>query len=1249
MSALAAFLALVLAIAGFATPAFAVDSTAIKVTLSSSGETYNGTPVLTAGSEYTLALQYDNTKLNDGDEIFIEVPEGITVPDSALVLPTGSSIFESFTREADGSLKLTVKSPRPSGVNQGILQLKFVFDEVNTSSEREVTWTVGGQPTTFEVVVKTPGDSFENVGNSRSKSASPSNLNSYITVTDGTVTLKDTVLTKDIAYTVKVNTTSALTDLGVTDTIDDAMTITANSFAATLTTWDDAGLNRETSPFAVSPSITATGFAATVTLPADSQFVLTYKARVTDKAALEARLQAEYDKVQAAGGSYSTTVKNTVAWSDGQNKTATVTLSGSVAAPPADPQPNYGSAFSKSVDVTTVDSSDSIVVADATPVDVVYTLSADLTKWADFSDTDYALARNVVIRDQLPTQASWSVDDAGFLTVVNAQNEAVTFAAATGLSGDYEAAIAADEYVGTYAINGQNLYVNIGKDTTQKYTVKAKATIENLDGLTPSAGPLTDTYSVRNYAFFIYGDGKYSSKNVTTKIIVGKDTSAGVDDEETFSKSVADEAITVPSSPETTAIPFTFTVKAGTADVTGIQIIDVVDLNVFDVSNLAAIEETISVSYGSLALDANDWNLSLNADDELVFEFTDAFTQKLTAAGKATDLALTVTVPLPLKGVIGKQTLQITNNARLIGTKVEVDYLSSVEMSASTYGDELEVRKTVYDEANSSFTNNLRVELDENGDPVSDEFVYRIDVIPHGAYGTVGVAITDIVDALPEQMSFIGFTDGVDGSVIDGTSLSLDGNLEANYADDVVTISQKANTVLNTDGSVVVYVKVALTEFKAEVSITNAIGDTSATITPTDGYPLKIRKVDSDDQTVVITDKSARFQVLDSEGTVVVDNIYVVNNSLVVADEDGADKAVTVDDPGKYTVKEITAPAGYKTTSDTVSMVVIEDIGSEQVTFYNEPIPLTYAVGDYTWIDENRDGVQDDDEPVLQGVVVNLLDGNGEPVLGAGNTALTTTTNADGLYVFDGLPAGDYQVEFALTDEQSATYVFTATGSGTALNDSDAEPAVDDRFTGRSETFTLGASNTQLVAADEYDGIAITATGGIDPTWDAGVVRKKVSVGDYVWLDVDRDGVQGTSDAETPIEGVKLVLTGPDGNPVVDIEGNEVAPVFTDEDGFYEFVNLPALPEGESYTVTIDQEDASTIDALTELRPTVTGAGDTATDSSEWTAASGDLTDNGDRDSTLDFGFMPRTYAIGDIVWIDANSDGEQDSDEHTL
>ncbi|WP_162602582.1 sortase domain-bontaining protein, partial [Nocardioides daejeonensis] len=105
------------------------------------------------------------------------------------------------------------------------------------------------------------------------------------------------------------------------------------------------------------------------------------------------------------------------------------------------------------------------------------------------------------------------------------------------------------------------------------------------------------------------------------------------------------------------------------------------------------------------------------------------------------------------------------------------------------------------------------------------------------------------------------------------------------------------------------------------------------------------------------------------------------------------------------------------------------------------------------------------------------------------------------------------------------------------------------------------------------------------------------------------------------IAGVVLVLTGPDGKPVTDVNGKPVGPVTTGPDGRYSFDNLPVLPAGQSYTVTLDE--SASAGALKDLVPTKTGQGTPGTDSSTGSAKSGDLTTDGAKDDTLDFGFAP--------------------------
>jgi serine-aspartate repeat-containing protein C/D/E len=57
------------------------------------------------------------------------------------------------------------------------------------------------------------------------------------------------------------------------------------------------------------------------------------------------------------------------------------------------------------------------------------------------------------------------------------------------------------------------------------------------------------------------------------------------------------------------------------------------------------------------------------------------------------------------------------------------------------------------------------------------------------------------------------------------------------------------------------------------------------------------------------------------------------------------------------------------------------------------------SVGDYVWWDNDRDGVQGEDEPPVAGVTVNLRDVEGALLR-------STETDEDGYYAFDDLVPG---------------------------------------------------------------------------------------------------------------------------------------------------------------------------------------------------------------------------------------------------
>ena len=269
------------------------------------------------------------------------------------------------------------------------------------------------------------------------------------------------------------------------------------------------------------------------------------------------------------------------------------------------------------------------------------------------------------------------------------------------------------------------------------------------------------------------------------------------------------------------------------------------------------------------------------------------------------------------------------------------------------------------------------------------------------------------------------------------------------------------------------------------------------------------------------------------------------------------------------------------------------------------------SVGDLVWWDKDRDGVQDADEKGIQGVTVTIGRSDGQPVVNVnGETVTTTTTNENGFYEFTDLPVLP----------EGATYTVTVT------NPEGYKPTESQQGDDRGKD----SDNPTATARD------LPNDGDRDPNLDFGFVKPSVSVGDYVWFDENKDGLQDATDK--PLKGVELALVGPDGQPVTNVFGDVVGIATTDDKGFYEFKDLPVLKDGQSYTVKVKDPE--------NYVPTITGAGERDKDSSTGEASSQGLTQDGDKDMTLDFGYVKSKVSVGDYVWFDINRDGDQDDDE---
>ncbi|GFO66918.1 hypothetical protein GMLC_04970 [Geomonas limicola] len=257
---------------------------------------------------------------------------------------------------------------------------------------------------------------------------------------------------------------------------------------------------------------------------------------------------------------------------------------------------------------------------------------------------------------------------------------------------------------------------------------------------------------------------------------------------------------------------------------------------------------------------------------------------------------------------------------------------------------------------------------------------------------------------------------------------------------------------------------------------------------------------------------------------------------------------------------------------------------------YNSP--CTGSLGDLVWHDQNRSGIQDPGEPGINGVTVNLYNPASGALIGA------TTTNGTGNYLFTGLCAGSYRVE-ALPP---AGFVASPSLKGSdRAADSNPNPA----------EITLPSDFTSEPTVDF--GFNTPCTG---------------SIGDFVWQDLNRNGIQ--EPGEPGINGVRVLLK--------DSFSNLIASASTTGNGFYQFTGLCA----GSYRVEVD---ATTLPAGLVASPVQAG-GDRGADSNP-SPAPVVLDSDASSDATVDFGFnTPCSGYIGDLVWLDANRDGIQNPGE---
>ncbi len=417
---------------------------------------------------------------------------------------------------------------------------------------------------------------------------------------------------------------------------------------------------------------------------------------------------------------------------------------------------------------------------------------------------------------------------------------------------------------------------------------------------------------------------------------------------------------------------------------------------------------------------------------------------------------------------------------------------------------------------------------------------------------------------------------------------------------------------------------------------------------------------------------------------------YEDPNGSVTDPNDGFGGGINNDDNGWTCANGRTVTRPFVATSrdeNALDSVTNPNVNNTLDIAFFKPLSL----GNLVWNDLNNNGMFDANEPPIAGARMNLgWDKNNDGVVDAAEMAapiLTTTTDANGLYLFRGLGSGNYVVELDAINFASGAVLFGYRSStGATLGQTGPFEAASDPDTNTADNKDNGTFVAALksIQSDPVTLKADTEPKSENPTNDAGTadassnltvdfgVFQPFSLGNRVWLDTDSNAKVSTD--ERGAANIFVNLFSRDG-------ALRLAQTSTDASGYYRF---DGLRTGE-YRVEIDagnfittnpkfppfllryvsthpddstgNSDVDSTDNGIGVSPNVS-AGIT----SDWMLLNpGGAEPVGERDlvggvdpqgaedafanMTIDFG-VHMTATLGNRVWVDSNKNGQWDVGE---
>ena len=300
----------------------------------------------------------------------------------------------------------------------------------------------------------------------------------------------------------------------------------------------------------------------------------------------------------------------------------------------------------------------------------------------------------------------------------------------------------------------------------------------------------------------------------------------------------------------------------------------------------------------------------------------------------------------------------------------------------------------------------------------------------------------------------------------------------------------------------------------------------------------------------------------------------------------------TITDSGKGTNENDSNPDKNGRTENFTIVAGTQDSTIDMGIYQN-----LVSYGDRVFLDTNHNGLQDIGEKGVKNIKVTIFSANSD-------FKKSMLTDENGNYLFTHLPAGEYRAEFSDIPYGYLISEKDVNNNNNDLNDSD------------------GFLKDEKIITE----VALLTAGTNDLSWDLGIYKTvclpgKSVLGDLVWEDLNKDGVQDIGERGIPNVSVTLYNNDTD---------EKVGTTVTDENGLYEFTNLDPdfnyyvqfkVPSG--YVVSPQHQDVETIDSDADA----TGKTDVITLIADKI------------NSTVDMGLYHQGATIGDRVFFDDFND----------